>query len=337
MAWLRRLLGMIEDDARPVGAASRAAAPKNAVSRVEGDQARQVSIERHGDRIVGVPEIDFIGECAISSNGRFTLLWSDRTWSNGNLVSGRYALIDGDRVIIDRSMARPQDGKVTDDGICILNDWGATENLCGTFHAYGADGRPLVEASFAANLYNNGLSPDGRIAVCQTCSAPDSSDGSVLCVFDLVAGAEISRWTPQSGWAEGYEFPAEGDRIRMTRRGREPIAYSLHGEFIDQRLWFADEVGLGTLHVIREALRLGGAATGLTLEDLRSGVGVALAGDDRRLKADALRLRGEIEEEAGNPAAALETYREALELNPRIGVAKRAATLAKSLEQPPSR
>lgn len=336
MAWLRKLLGMTAKNAEaidtpfPLDVPNIAATPDG-----DGTEARHVTIKRYGDHIVGVPQIDFMGQCDISPNGRFTLLWSDRSYLNDDLVGGRYVLVDGDEVVINAAMARPQDGKVTDNGVFILNDWGGSEDLAGTFHAFAADGRPLVTRSFAANLLNNGLSPDGRLAVSQTCNAPNSPDSSVLCVFDLVAGEEIGCWSPQSGWAGGYEFPAGGERIRMLRRDREPIDYSLKGDFIDQRKWFAEEVRLGTLNVIKEALRAGEEITGLTLEELRQGAGVAIADEDTRFRAGAFRLLGEIEEQAGDPAAALAAYREALEINPKVGVAKRAAALTKSVDSRP--
>jgi hypothetical protein len=291
----------------------------------------RVTIRSHGGRIASVPQIDFMGQYATSPSGRFTLLWSDRMMINGELRGGRYVLIDDGRVVLDRAMDRPQDGKVADRGVFVLNDWGSSEDLSGRFHAFTPDGRELIARAFAANLLNNGLAPAGHLAVCQTCNAPGSPDNSVLCVFDLVAGREIACWTPQSGWADGYEFPASGDRVRMLRRDREPVDYSLEGEFLDRRKWFADEIARGTYYVIRDALKAGEAVTGLTLAQLRDGANVAIGDADERFKAENLRLLGEIEEKAGDARAALFAYREALAINPKVGVAKRAAALAKTL------
>lgn len=317
MSWLRRLLGA----AGPVSAADecRSAAPS------------RVTNSAYGGRIVSVPELDMVGERITSRNGRFTLLWRDRHGADGEPVEGRYLLIDGDTVLVDARMERPQDGKVADDGIFILNDWGDSDALSGTFRAFSSYGSVILTRSYSANLLNNGLSPDGRLAVCQTANAPGSPDSSVLSVFDLVAGTEIATWTAESGWANAYEFPESGDRIRMVRGDRPNLDYSLTGDFLDRRLWLRDEVGRGTLYVIRKALAEGEAATGLSLDALRAGAERAIADEDQRFVADAWRLLGEIEEAASDPAGALAAYEHALSANPKIGVAKRAAALRKEL------
>jgi tetratricopeptide (TPR) repeat protein len=270
-----------------------------------------------------------VGHRAASPNRRFTLLWSDRYWLEGSLVGGRYFLVERDVVAAAGSMERPQDGKVADDGTFILNDWGASDDLSGTFHAFRADGSEILSRRFSANLLNNGLSRDGRLAVCQTCNAPGSPDSSILALFDRERRAEVASWVPESGWAKGYEFPG-GERIRMLRGDRQPLDYSLAGEFLDRRLWLKDEVRRGTLYVIRKALAEGEAATGLPMDALRAGVARAIADEDQRFVADAWRLLGEIEEAAGDAAAALEAYEQALAINPKIGVAKKAASLRKA-------
>ena len=149
-------------------------------------------------------------------------------------------------------------------------------------------------------------------------------------MFDLVAGRQIGRWKPESGWADGYQFPGDG-RIRMIRRARVPLDYSLEGEFLDLRKWFADKVARGTHHVIKDALARGAGVTGLHLEALRRGAEFAVAHSDERSRAENLRLLGEIEEQDGNLAAAFRNFREALALNSKIGVARKVEKLAKRL------
>ncbi|HEY0027385.1 MAG TPA: tetratricopeptide repeat protein [Allosphingosinicella sp.] len=312
MSWIERLFGSVSK------------VPPKSLAEI-----RRVALPRHGRGIISIPELDFVGQHCASSNRRYTLLWADRYWLEGSLVQGRYMLVDSDRLVTQGRMERPQDGKVADDGTFILNDWGASTELVGTFCAFSAEGSPILSRRFSANLLNNGLSRDGKIAVAQTCNAPGSTDSSILTVFDLVRKAELGSWTPESGWASGYEFPAGGDRVRMVRHDRPSLDYGLLGEFIDRRLWLKDEVRRGTLYVIRKALAEGEEATGLSMDALREGVAVALALDDDRFRADEWRLLGETEESAGRVAQALIAYDEALALNPKVGVAKRAAALRK--------
>lgn len=270
---------------------------------------------------------------AVSPNGRYQLVWQDaRSSPDGARLQGRYVLIDAGRVVVDRAMERPQDGNVNDTGVFILNDWGDRAELAGTFTAFSPDGRKIVSRAFGANLLNNGLSSDGRWGVCQTCNAPGSPDGSLLAVFDLEAGTCRSCWIPESGWADAYEFPG-GDRIRMMRRHRVPLDYTLDGDFLDRQAWLRDDVANGNVFRIRLALREGEAITGLSLPDLAAGTRIAIAAAHDRFRADAYRLLGEIEEASNRPIEALAAYDQALALNAKIGIAKRAAALRRGHER----
>ena len=71
---------------------------------------------------------DFVGSYSRSPNGRFILAWRDANdagtrggaRANGH---GRYILIDGDAIVAEGRVERPNDGKVADTGVFILNDW----------------------------------------------------------------------------------------------------------------------------------------------------------------------------------------------------------------------
>lgn len=273
-----------------------------------------------------------MGQASISPNRRYTLVWQDAGW-NGDAADprGRYVLIDGERVLADARMDRPQHGKVADDGTFVLNDWETRGHLCGTFRAFRPDGSEILSHAFDANLYNNGLAQDGSMAVAQTCNAP-GPDSSVLVAFDLRSGTVSGRWVPECGWANDYRFPGDG-RVRLLRRDRLDVHYTLQGEFLDRRAWLADEIRRGNATVIRRVLAEGEAASGLTLEELAAGARTATLDEDVRFHADVYRLLGEIEEARLRPGEALEAYRRALAINPRVGVAKRAATLARGLER----
>ena len=273
-----------------------------------------------------------MGQQAHSPSGRFTLIWQDMMRAaDGRDLRGRYVLLDDVAVVVDGRMNSPQDGKVSDECTFILNDCCARDELADSFTAFAAEGQTIVSRSYAANLLNNGLSADGKLAVCQTCNAPGSPDSSILEIFDLQAGTVVARWTAESGWADGYEFPAGGTTIRMIRRDRPSLDYTLRGEFLDRGVWLRDEIARGNVFVIRKALKEGVERNGISLDDLAIGARAAVADADARYHADAFPLLGEIEEQAGNPVDALAAYDRALAINAKIGVAKRVTTLRKSL------
>lgn len=248
-----------------------------------------------------------MGQMAVSPNGRYQLIWQDGSGPR----DGRYVLIDDGKVVVDGTMERPHDGKVSDEGVFILNDWGARGELTGKFAAFYSNGSTILSRTFGANLFNNGLSRNGGLAVCQTCNSPDSADGSLLSIFNLTEGVLLSSWIPESGWADAYGFPGHG-RIRMVRRNRIPLDYSLDGEFLDRQAWLRDDVAHGNIFRIRLALKEGHEATGLSLDDLAAGAKVAIADADDRFRADAYRLLGEVEEASERHTEALAAYDQAL-------------------------
>ena len=178
---------------------------RNRQPRLDCEVVKDALIPKSQSEFVEIRSRNFYGKCYKSPNNRYALAMCD---ANENLTElgsrrsgpGRYLLIDGTQIIFEGKAERPNDGKIANNGTYILNDWGFGDGLQGTFCAFDVAGRPLIKRRFNANLYNNGLSPDGHFAVCQTCISPDSGDGGNLFVFDLTNSVEIAHWEPESGW-----------------------------------------------------------------------------------------------------------------------------------------
>src|SRR3546814_19564214 len=86
-------------------------------------------VETFGGSIVSIPQIDIMGQTATSPNGRYRLVWRDRTTICCEDVGGRYVLLDGAELMVDGAMDRPNYGKVDDDGAFILHQCGR-EDAC---------------------------------------------------------------------------------------------------------------------------------------------------------------------------------------------------------------
>ena len=287
-----------------------------------------------------LPSRNFFGPYRRSPNERYILAWRDGNDSGTrggarHSGSGRFILFEDRKIVAEGRMARPNDGKVADNGIFILNDWGFMSDLSGIFFAFRPDGKKILSRRFKANLYNNGLSANGRLAVCQTCNSPDPDDSSVLTIFDLSLGKEIASWIPESGWAHFYEFPPDGQTIRLGYPDRGAFTYSLHGEFIDRVKWADVELGKGNLMMVERLLKLAlGRPSAALTEKLINSIDVALRSTDAnngRMQAWGLKLRGMCLEAQNNPVQALACYQRALALDPKIGLKRRADQLRKAL------
>lgn len=284
--------------------------------------------------IFEIPSRRFMGLCVRSSNGRFTLTWNDNFTGRS-----KYFLLRGNQIVAEGTLARPNDGAVADNGTFIFNEWGTGEGLKGTFRAFNEVGELLIVKKLAANLFNNGLSFDGRYAAVQTANAPGSDDSGVLTVFDLIQRAQIGRFVPESGWPDQYRFYDDGT-IDLGYQKLGFFRYSLDGEFIDRGLWEEVQLTSGdysmTLITVQRILKNYGGMPDLDLTvrliEAIDRVTPLIVKEHEKTKALAKRLRGECLEVRGDRAAALASYREALSIDPKVGVKRQIDRLTKAGE-----
>src|SRR3546814_14597899 len=109
----------------------------------------------------------------------------------------------------------------------------------------------------------------------------------------------------------------------MIRRAGAPIDYSLSGEFLDRKKWYADEVARGVYYVIKDALKAGDTDTGLGLDAPRERLKVAIDDPEERSNAASQNQLGEYEEQYGEYRAVLDAVHPALGINPTIRITKR--------------
>lgn len=299
-----------------------------------------VRYDDHG-RFLSIPAKGYFGQYTRSGNGHFVLTWrdgNDEGTHGGARQSGmgRYLLLEDEKIVVEGRMERPNDGKVADTGTFILNDWHfSTAQLQGTFCAFRKDGTPILQQRYEANLYNNGLSADGHWACCQTCNSGTEIDSSVLTIFDLVAGTEISRFMPESGWANGYDFSQPG-RVMLRYPDHAAVGYALTGEFVDRVRWIEDGLVRGDLLIIGQAVReagepLGGDEADRFIRACDTGLR-DLTWRDPQWQAQGLRLKAECFDRSGRLADALSVYQQALAANPKVGVKRRAQQIEKALK-----
>lgn len=293
-----------------------------------------------GDRFVRIKACDFFGLHARSPNGRFIVAWADHDQQGsrgGHRESGhgRYLLIEDGRIVVEGRAERPNDGKVANNGVFILNDWRFGDGLKGRFLAFRPDGALLIERDFTANLFNNGLADDGSMAVCQTCHA-GGPDNAVLAIFNLEAAEEIAAWQPESGWADHYGFHPGGDRIDLHYRDGRQAHYTLAGELLNRDEWQAGEIAAGHLWTLERIIKEERSGAACHPRDLVMQGLEAAAGPDRdpRSRARALRLRGELYESDGQPEEALRDFEEALKLDTAVGLKRKVAQMQKARQAP---
>lgn len=317
-------------------------------SAVEQVEKRPFSSRHRGIAFVGgmveVRSVDFFGLYAISASGRWALGWRDADTSAGrgghrSKGNGSYLLydIESDQIATTGKLERPNQGAVADNGTFILQDWHFGDALQGTFIAFAADGSILHKRQFQANLYNGALSTDGSWAVCQTANNPDHSDSNRLTAFDLRQSSEVFSISPQTGWADGYDFSKDGSRFIVVHNDLGKFSYDGSGNFLDgdayENACLSSKRFDVSLFAAEALLKKYPADADQARRALSTILHARQAGADNEpsWKAMALKLQGLALETIGQLDGALAVYDEALSLNPKIGVKRRADSLRKRL------
>lgn len=296
---------------------------------------------RRFDNILEIRSLDFVGEYCVSPNERYTLAWSDFDRSAGRggyreSGHGRYILMESDVPIVDGDLERPHDGKVSNDGIFVLNDWMFTQALIGTFYAFEKNGSLLLKQRFRANLYNNGLADDGRYGVCQLANS-DKSDGGTLAFFDLVDCKLRWQISPRTGWADYYDFDSQSELLYLGYRDLGAFKYGFSGEFLDSESWERSQIENGDAFAVYSIAKnkiecaQGDVSTDVAYEILTL---LDVAFDRSReypyQQAAIQRTKGEVHEALDEPGKALVCYEEALRIDAKVGVKRKIIALRKA-------
>lgn len=321
-------------------------APKLSIRPLQPQQMTdQVEIvHSDGGDFIRILSKNFYGACTHSMNRRYTIAWCDaHSYDDGIIVGyrtsgyGRYILLDGGQVIAEGKIARPNDGKVANNGTFIFNDWCLGNESTSVFLVFNVTGHKLITKKFKGNLYNNGVAFDGRFAACQLCSV-DSKYDSALVIFDLYKNDEINSWVPESGWADYYDFSTDGI-VRLGYLNLGAFRYSMAGEFLDQDIWQDAQLSKGNCdgtlamieYLLKEENGKPSVELALKLTNAADRTLSMLTNADTRKQARALKLRGLCLDAQGILKDALDCYDKALLLDSKIGVKRRAEQIRKNL------
>jgi hypothetical protein len=279
-----------------------------------------------------------------SPSGRFAILFfdGDDRGISGHRTSGhgRWRLLDGQRVLAEGRLERPNDAKVADDGTFVIADWLFTDDLAGRFYAFDASGTVVISEQFGANILDTYLAPDGRYAAVTCASNPkDETYDERFTLYDLSARRRLWFKALEIGRATGVEFDIPHGKLTITSEGFGRTEYELLDGSVD-------------LATVREsAFTHGDGFTILTMvEEMLAEHPSPTAAESRRLvaacdraagklakypnwAAKAHRHAGEILLGQGDEAGALVRWQQALGLDPKVGIKKRADALAARLGQ----
>lgn len=296
------------------------------------------------DKFVEIPSLGFFGPFRKSHSGEWAICWSDSDAPNhrgGHRDSGhgRYVLynVTHNKIALQGKLERPNSGCVADNGNFSIEDWHFGSELSGTFYVISSAGRELIKKKFEANLYNSAISDSGHFAVTQTANSPVGEDGNLLTAFDVEKNVELFSIHPPTGWADGYRFAEDIPQLGVVINKIGTFYYDMQGNLLDSEKFDAARLRCDRYEVVLMAAeelvkapelndQLASAALEATIRALSLG-----AEKDQGWKAVALKIQGLAHEFLRNNEAAIAAFDEALRINPKIGVKRKADSLRKKL------
>ena len=276
-----------------------------------------------------------------SPNGRWMISWNEshiESGQGGNRERGEgaYLLYDltENRIVKKGRLERPNNGHVADNGTFLLEDWLLGEGLQGVLCAFASTGQVLLRRKFTANLASSSISKTGKYAVCQTCNSETEDSGSLF-LFDLQTGKQLFSALPEAGWTGDYDIDEESVEVVAHIRDVGAFRYDRNGVFIDASRFREQSLeGKDPFAALRAAEDYLSQSS-LTEERGRQIVKALdralnqVPAVDIRWQAEFLKWKGMAHEELGETTDALNAYEKALSINPKVGVKRRAAALAK--------
>jgi len=226
---------------------------------------------------------------------------------------------------------------VADNGTFSIEDWGFGSDLSGVFYVVSPSGEQLIKKVLRANIFNSAISRNGKYAVCQTANSPSEEDGGKMIGFDIEARKQLFSVEPEAGWADGYDLVEESVQFCVKVRDVGIFCYDAAGVFRDGQKFTIAKLNSNRFDLIlitAEALLKEPGLHGVDPLVILSALARARtigADKDQHWKALALKLQGACHETLGNESDALVAYDEALVVNPKIGVKRKADAIRKKI------
>lgn len=261
---------------------------------------------------------------------------ADRDAGNGLVVMAN--VIDDEVAWTSDAFERPVDGAVADTGDCLIHDAGSRLELGGTVIALDREGNVRFSRRYTANVFTVAISPCGRYGVVQTANA-ESEDSNILELLDLAWGKIQFTVKPHTSWSTKYTFNVAQDGVKnlwvhLDKLGK--FAYSASGEFLDAEKYQTSRLEKGdyseALLAAQDLLKAGRSPENAVIAQTAAERALAEGARTQPYwEAIGHRVRAESLEIQGRLAEAIQAYDEALRINPKIGVKRKADSIRKKL------
>lgn len=297
-----------------------------------------------------IPSVGFRGLFSMSPSGEWVIGWNDSTPKKagghigGHRESGNghfilYNTIEK-RVAFKGELNRPNSAKVADNGSFSIEDWHFGSELSGSFYVYSSSGNKLIHKLLSANIASSSISDNGLLAICQTAHTKTGTDGNRLIGFDTNTGQEFFSVNPPTKWAQNYEFDETKCLFGVVLKDVGTFFYNFEGVLLDQEKFNIEVLNSENYYIsISEAEKIVDVDN-QNVELLNKSLNVCLKAENSReaektpnFKARVLKLKGLALDKLNRKEEALIALEAALDIDPKIGIKRKANSIRKAMKE----
>lgn len=288
------------------------------------------------DSFIIINSIDYFGMYEKSRDGNWLISWRDKLQGESN---GEYLLYDlvNKRIAAHGNLERPHAGHVANNGTFSIEDWLSSSELIGSFNVFSSTGEVIFKELLQANILNSGISQNGLLAVCQTANNPNGDDSFVMIAVNVKTKSRLFKIHPATGWADRYDFDEDKLLIKVVVDKVGKFNYDSTGNFLDNKKYIESRLNSKLYNVAILACDEIMKADNVSIEVAQSVFNSATqalangANKDNNYKPIAYKVQGLAQLILGNENEALKYFDDALKLNPKIGLKRKADSLRKKM------
>lgn len=260
-----------------------------------------------------------------SPNGMFCIAWGNNDYYVFDVCSNRL-LAEGHRCV------ELFDAYIANNGSFLLEEWLDRTTLSSRITVKSIIGNIEYRQEFPINILSSNLSENGLFAYAHFCAGPKQFSNNFV-IIDLRTELRLAATFPlQLDVTKVISFDSDNNTVSLLCSNGQEYRYSITGTFIDKDKYMIYEESKYTgAEAFKAAKKHYANITSTNIDDYKNVLDLLTRSLLDILsvpaRANVYRLLGDIQLKCGNKAIAINAYKTALSINPKVGV----KTLLKNL------
>lgn len=264
----------------------------------------------------------FVGLNEKSPNALYHLHFSSGHSDKDIWVNGRLALIRNGEILFQKTIERPNDCKVSNDGIVICCDWLNWTELSGCFKVFNNSGEELISIFTKANLGSNCISEDSKLALVETHNS-ENEDGNKIFLFDILNRKLIAKIEHPTSFID-VKIDSQRQRIILVEKDNIEFEIDFNGNQTNYQEHYQKTIDNGNANDVISYFYNKPREEKLADKNYLRALMESTIKDNERTGLDFIyREIGEFYDFWGETDKTIEYWTKAVDLNPKVGIKRR--------------